>query len=120
LIELCWSLLKRGILRLKDDADDNETSIIQLAVNPGQRARARVIGGKLCAVRQHLRRTARRATYGKDACWEAALGGRLMRLDALRTQAHFNERVWGYPRSAGGRVGHQKGSFRFPRPSSSS
>jgi hypothetical protein len=28
-----------------------------LAVNPGQRARARLIGGTLYAVRQHLRRT---------------------------------------------------------------
>jgi hypothetical protein len=55
LIELCWSLLKRGILRFKDDADDDDTPIIQLAVNPGQRARARLIGGSLYAVRQHLR-----------------------------------------------------------------
>ena len=59
LIELCWSLLKRGILRFKDDGDDDDTPIIQLAVNPGQRARARLIGGTLYAVRQHLRRTAK-------------------------------------------------------------
>jgi hypothetical protein len=57
LVELCWSLLKRGVLRFKDDTDDDNTPIVQLAVNPSQRARARLIGGKLYAVRQHLRRT---------------------------------------------------------------
>jgi hypothetical protein len=57
LVELCWRLLKRGILRFKDDGDDDDAPIVQLAVNPGQRARARLIGGTLYAVRQHLRRT---------------------------------------------------------------
>ena len=59
LIELCWSLLKRGVLRFKDDADDDDTPIIQLAINPSQRARARLIGGSLYAARKHLRRTAK-------------------------------------------------------------
>ena len=59
LLELCWSLLKRGILRFKDDADDDDTPIVQLAINPSQRARARLIGDSLYAVRQHLRRTAK-------------------------------------------------------------
>jgi hypothetical protein len=36
-----------------------------LAVNPGQRARARLIGGTLYAVRQHLRRRAARRALRK-------------------------------------------------------
>jgi hypothetical protein len=59
LVELCWSLLKRGVLRFKDDADDDDAPIVHLAVNSGQRARARLVGGTLYAVRQHLRRTAK-------------------------------------------------------------
>jgi hypothetical protein len=58
LIEGGWSLLKRGVLRLKDDGDDDDAPIVQAAVNPGQRARARRISSKLYAVRQHLRHAA--------------------------------------------------------------
>jgi len=53
LVEHCWSLLKRGILRFKDDGDDDDAPLVHLAVNPGQRSRARLVGGKLYAVRQH-------------------------------------------------------------------
>ena len=60
-VEYCWSLLKRGILQFKDDGSDDDGPIFQLAMNPAQQTRARLIGGKLYAVRQHLRRTARRA-----------------------------------------------------------
>jgi hypothetical protein len=64
-VEDCWTLLKRGILRLKDDGDDDDAPIVQWAVNPGQRSRARLIAGKLYAVRQHLHRTARRQPTGQ-------------------------------------------------------
>jgi hypothetical protein len=56
MIEECWRMMKRGILRLEDDGDDQ---LIPEAVTPSQRARARVEGAKL-SVRQHLRRAARR------------------------------------------------------------
>jgi hypothetical protein len=65
LVEHCWNMLKLGILRFIDDGDDDDAPIVQLAVNPGQRSRARFVGGKLYAVRQHLRRTARRALRAK-------------------------------------------------------
>jgi hypothetical protein len=60
IIERCWKMMKQGIMRLRDpEADDEDGPFIQGAVTPGQRARARVIGAKLFAVRQHLRRVAR-------------------------------------------------------------
>jgi hypothetical protein len=55
-IEDCWSLLKHGILRLKDDGDDDDDPIIQKTFTPGEAARARIVGSKLFAVRQYLRR----------------------------------------------------------------
>jgi hypothetical protein len=55
-IEDCWSLLKRGILRLKDDGDDDDDLIIQRTFTPGEAARARIVGSKLFAVRQYIRR----------------------------------------------------------------
>jgi hypothetical protein len=54
-VEDCWSLLKYGTLRLRDDDDG---PIIRMAVNRGERVRARLIGAKLFAVRQYLRRAA--------------------------------------------------------------
>jgi hypothetical protein len=65
-VEDCWSLLKRGILRLRDNGDDDDDPTVRMAVNPGQRARARPIGAKLFAVRQHLRRMARRQGRSKS------------------------------------------------------
>ena len=57
-IERCWKMMKRGIMRLNDpEPDDDDDPFIQGAVTPGQRTRARVMGAKLFAVRQHLRRT---------------------------------------------------------------
>lgn len=63
IIEDGWKMLKRGILRLYDpEADDDDEPFIKGAVTPGQRARARLVGAKLYAIRQHLRRTALRKT----------------------------------------------------------
>jgi hypothetical protein len=59
MVEGFWRMLKQGRLRLKDDFDDDDSPFVQEVVTPGQRARARVIGAKLFAIRQHLRRTAR-------------------------------------------------------------
>jgi hypothetical protein len=57
IIERCWKMMKRGIMRLYDpEADDDDDPFIQVAVTPGQRTRARVMGAKLYAVRQYLRR----------------------------------------------------------------
>jgi divalent metal cation (Fe/Co/Zn/Cd) transporter len=59
IIENGWKMLKRGILRLSDpEVDDDDVPFIQGAVTAGQRARARVVGVKLFAIRQHLRRAA--------------------------------------------------------------
>jgi hypothetical protein len=59
IIENGWKMLKRGILRLSDpEVDDDDEPFIQGAVTAGQRARARVVGVKLFAIRQHLRRAA--------------------------------------------------------------
>jgi hypothetical protein len=56
-IERCWKMMKRGVVRLSDpEADDDDDPFIQVAVTPGQRARARAMGAKLFAVRQYLRR----------------------------------------------------------------
>jgi len=56
-IERCWKLMKRGIMRLSDpEADDDDDPFIQVAVTSAQRARARVMGTKLFAVRQYLQR----------------------------------------------------------------
>jgi hypothetical protein len=61
IIEVCWELMRRGTLRLYDpEIDDDDDLFVQEAVTPGQRARARVMGAKLFAVRQQIRRTARR------------------------------------------------------------
>jgi hypothetical protein len=68
IIEDGWKMLKRGILRLYDpEVDDDDEPFIQGAVTPGQRARARVVGAKLYAIRQHLRRAARRKATGEIA-----------------------------------------------------
>jgi hypothetical protein len=60
LVEICWSMFKRGILRLRDeddvDDDDDDPPLILEAVTAGQRARACRVGAKLFAVRQLLRR----------------------------------------------------------------
>jgi hypothetical protein len=63
-IEGGWNMMKRGIVRLYgtdagDDKDDDDPPLIVECTTPGQRARARVIGGKLFAMRQHLRHPAR-------------------------------------------------------------
>jgi len=56
-IETGWRMMKRGILRLYDpEIDDDDDPFIQGAITPGQRARARTMGAKLFAVRQHIRR----------------------------------------------------------------
>jgi hypothetical protein len=60
IVEDFWRKLKQGRLRLKDDFDDDDSPFVQEAVTPGQRAFARFIGAKLYAVRQHLRRMARK------------------------------------------------------------
>lgn len=61
IIEYGWKMMKRGAVRLRDpEADDDDDPLIQEAVTPGQRVRARRMGAKLFAVRQHLRRAARR------------------------------------------------------------
>jgi hypothetical protein len=57
LIEDYWRLMKRGILCLDDDGDDDDAPVIREANTPAEQARARLIGGKLFAVRQYLRRT---------------------------------------------------------------
>ena len=57
IIETGWRMMKRGILRLHDpEIDDDDDPFIQGSVTPGQHARARVVGAKLYAVRQYLRR----------------------------------------------------------------
>ena len=57
IIERCWKMMKRGIMRLSDpEAEDDDDPFIQVAVTPAQRARARVMGTKLFAVRQYLQR----------------------------------------------------------------
>jgi hypothetical protein len=69
IIENGWKMLKRGILRLSDpEVDDDDEPFIQGAVTPGQRARARVVGAKLYAIRLHLRRAARRKANGEKDC----------------------------------------------------
>jgi hypothetical protein len=45
-VEDRWRLLKRGILRLMDDYDD-DAPILQEAVTPGQRVPALIVGAKL-------------------------------------------------------------------------
>jgi hypothetical protein len=57
-VEDCWSLLKHGNLRLRDDGDNDDGPIIRVAMNRSERVRARLIGAKLFAVRQYLRRAA--------------------------------------------------------------
>jgi hypothetical protein len=57
-IEDYWLMLKQGTLRLYDPEIDDEPFIIQLTETPSQQARARPMGAKLFAVRQHLRRAA--------------------------------------------------------------
>jgi hypothetical protein len=59
-IEGCWRLLKRGILRISDpEVDDDDEPVVQGAVTPGQRARARYVGARLYAIRQYIRRSAK-------------------------------------------------------------
>jgi hypothetical protein len=59
ILELCWRLLKRGLFRLHDDeVDEDDAPVVQETLTPGERARACVMGGKLFAVRQRLRRAA--------------------------------------------------------------
>lgn len=60
MVEEFWKMMKRGLLRLMDDGDDDDAPLIQETVTPAERAHARVIGAKLFAVRQRLRRAARR------------------------------------------------------------
>ena len=68
IIERCWRMMKRGAMRLSDpEADDDDDPFIQVAVTPGQQARARVVGAKLFAVRQHLRTQRAKAGHGTDA-----------------------------------------------------
>jgi hypothetical protein len=60
-IEQYWQLLKEGALRLYDeDIDDEDANVVGIfeAATPGQQERARVVGGKLFAVRQLMRRAA--------------------------------------------------------------
>jgi hypothetical protein len=60
-IEGCWRLMKRGILCLYDpEVDDDDEPLVQGAVTPGQRARARFVGARLYAIRQYIRRAAQR------------------------------------------------------------
>jgi hypothetical protein len=59
-------MLKQGRLRLKDDFDDDDSPFVQEAITPGQRARARAMGSKLFAVRQHLRRAAAKEKREKE------------------------------------------------------
>jgi hypothetical protein len=66
IIEYGWRMMKRGIVRLHDrEVDDEDDPLIQEAVTPGQRVRARRMGAKLFAVRQHLRRAARKRQEGR-------------------------------------------------------
>jgi hypothetical protein len=61
-IEDCWSLIKKGVLRLYDDDIDDDTDVIlREAVTPGQQQRARHVGARLFAVRQHIKRQGREA-----------------------------------------------------------
>jgi hypothetical protein len=48
-----WQLMRRGVFCLKDDGDDDDAPLVREAVTPDEQARARVIGTKLFAVRQH-------------------------------------------------------------------
>jgi hypothetical protein len=57
-IEDCWRLMKRGILRLYDPEVDDDDPFVQETVTPAERARARIIGARLFAIRQHIRRAA--------------------------------------------------------------
>jgi hypothetical protein len=60
-IEGCWRLMKRGILCLYDpEVDDDDEPLVQGAVTPDQRARARFVGTRLYAIRQYIRRAAQR------------------------------------------------------------
>jgi hypothetical protein len=60
MVEEFWKMMKRGLLRLADDEDDDDAPFVQETVTRAERAHARVIGAKLFAVRQRLRRAARR------------------------------------------------------------
>jgi hypothetical protein len=67
-IETGWRLMKRGILRLHDpEVDDDDDPFIRGTVTSGQRDRARVVGAKLYAVRQYLRRLQNAKMGGKAA-----------------------------------------------------
>jgi hypothetical protein len=55
-------------MRLYDpEADNDDDPFVQRTVTPGQQARARVIGAKLYAIRQRLRRAAQRRPTTKTA-----------------------------------------------------
>jgi hypothetical protein len=62
MVEEFWKMMKRGFLRLMDDGDDDDAPLVTQTVTPAERAHARVVGAKLFAVRQRLRRAARRGS----------------------------------------------------------
>jgi hypothetical protein len=66
IVEELWKMMKRGLLRLMDDGDDDDAPLIQETVTSAERAHARVIGAKLFAVRQRLRRSATMTADVKD------------------------------------------------------
>jgi len=66
-IEDYWLMLKQGTLRLRDPEIDDDDAFVVQTENPGQQARARVVGAKLYAIRRHLVRAQRaKAARGTD------------------------------------------------------
>ena len=61
MVEEFWKMMKRGLLRLME-CDDDDAPLVQQTLTPAERADARVIGATLFAVRQRLRRAARRGS----------------------------------------------------------
>jgi hypothetical protein len=69
IIEFGWKMMKRGLIRLYgtdpgDDDDADDSPLVVECETPGQRSRARVMGAKLFAVRQRLRRRPLSAAAG--------------------------------------------------------
>jgi hypothetical protein len=55
MVEEFWKMMKRGLLRLMDGGDEDDAPLVLQTMTPTERARARVVGATLFAVRQRLR-----------------------------------------------------------------
>jgi hypothetical protein len=83
MVEELWKMMKRGLLRLMDDGDDDDAPLIQETVTPAERAHARVIGAKLFAVRQRLRRSSTMTAEVKDVARASHYRARHRRCESL-------------------------------------